>query len=630
MNNELPRGGTSAGLDGVVSKRTIVLSRVVARVVASLLVALMAFAACNCRSKSTGPSITFGPKEIEATKALFTRAPKDLREFWAVLSEKSTVPGLRTFAADQARIATPDVTGSRQPGSIDPARQPDQVLLYRLLGTYAQLRYESEMIALLGRLVSLPTFKAGDRPQHNNPAIVAMGELLQTEAARSGLTFRNVDNRIFEFILPGSGPLDLGIYTHGDVVPAIAELWRLADGERIDPFRLRIMGEKLYGRGTEDDKCSIVSALFALRVIQEANLPVRRSIRLMVETTEETGGDGMEYYKARHPLPQYNVVLDSSYPVVTAEKGYGVVRARFREIPLGEDPSKRTDQNVIVDIEGGAAVNQIPARSVVRLQTQKPADLANRIRRLGRKLDKSGRIKLEAGERDNEVLIQIVGESAHASQPERGANPVSHALVFLAKHRKSLNLANNAYLRAAVFVSDNFGTDDYGRTLGLDFKDDFMGSFTAVVTQAVRKGDAVEVGVNLRLPRGKTRDEVVASIKNRLGEYATRQVAEVGGVPFDLEVTLEEPMVRDPNRIWIQTLLGIYGDVTGRPSQAVASSGATTARQLPNGVNFGPSRPEEKYRGHTALEYKNRSDFLMDVQLFTEMILRLGNLETME
>ena len=52
----------------------------------------------------------------------------------------------------------------------------------------------------------------------------------------------------------------------------------------------------------------------------------------MIETTEETGGDGMKYYREKTPLPEYNIVLDSKYPAVVAEKGSGTLKVFF---PVG-------------------------------------------------------------------------------------------------------------------------------------------------------------------------------------------------------------------------------------------------------------------------------------------------------
>ena len=37
----------------------------------------------------------------------------------------------------------------------------------------------------------------------------------------------------------------------------------------------------------------------------------------------------MKYYRAKTPLPDYNIVLDSKYPAVVAEKGTGALRVFF-------------------------------------------------------------------------------------------------------------------------------------------------------------------------------------------------------------------------------------------------------------------------------------------------------------
>ena len=37
----------------------------------------------------------------------------------------------------------------------------------------------------------------------------------------------------------------------------------------------------------------------------------------------------MKYYRAKTPLPDYNIVLDSKYPAVVAEKGSGALKVFF-------------------------------------------------------------------------------------------------------------------------------------------------------------------------------------------------------------------------------------------------------------------------------------------------------------
>jgi hypothetical protein len=85
--------------------------------------------------------------------------------------------------------------------------------IYRLLGLYNRLIHKKNILTLLERMVAIPTFKTS-RPQYKNPQIIKFGKLLKTVAGELNLTYRNVDNRVFEFILEGSSAEAFGIYTH--------------------------------------------------------------------------------------------------------------------------------------------------------------------------------------------------------------------------------------------------------------------------------------------------------------------------------------------------------------------------------------------------------------------------------
>ena len=63
--------------------------------------------------------------------------------------------------------------------------------------------------------------------------------------------------------------------------------------------------------------------MYAMKVIKEEKLPLARTFKLLVDTTEETAGDAIPYYFERNPVPQYNLALDGGYPVVIAEKARG-------------------------------------------------------------------------------------------------------------------------------------------------------------------------------------------------------------------------------------------------------------------------------------------------------------------
>ena len=62
----------------------------------------------------------------------------------------------------------------------------------------------------------------------------------------------------------------------------------------------------------------------------------------------------------------------------------------------------------------------------------------------------------------------------------------------------------------------------------------------------------------------------------------------------------------------------------------VPTAGSTTAKLMPNAINFGPAMPGKKCPAHNALEYKEVPDLQADMQMFTEMLVRIGNLQQMQ
>ena len=97
----------------------------------------------------------------------------------------------------------------------------------RLLGLYVRLRHRDSLLGTLSDLVAIPTDKRGDQPQHQNPEVRRFGQSIGRLAAELGLDFRDVDNRIFEVTLAGTSSESIGVFTHGDVVPADPTKWVL-------------------------------------------------------------------------------------------------------------------------------------------------------------------------------------------------------------------------------------------------------------------------------------------------------------------------------------------------------------------------------------------------------------------
>ena len=316
---------------------------------------------------------------------------------------------------------------------------------------YNRLRNLDVVIADIEKMVALPTVRDDKTPPHEHPPILAFGTLVEAMAKNFGLQYRNVDNRIFEVTLPGTGAEEFGILTHADVVPVIADEWVLPDGTKLDPFKVTRVGDLLYGRGTIDDKGSIAAALYAMKGVKESGLSLERSIRLMIETTEETGGDGMKYYMERTKLPEYNVVLDSKYPAVVAEKGSGTLTLRF--------PMRATDGKgiAVVALSAAASANTIPqtARATIKGGDIAAAVATLEAARAGfiSKYEKHGgsfAIDIQKGEQS--VDLKITGTSAHGSRPEEGVNPLPRLALFL--RDSALTLADNHYAKAIRYLNE--------------------------------------------------------------------------------------------------------------------------------------------------------------------------------
>ncbi|MFJ3485946.1 dipeptidase [Pseudomonas sp. NPDC090202] len=489
--------------------------------------------------------------------------------------------------------------------------------VYRLLGLYARVKYGAAATETLRELVAIPTFRVDGVPQHENPEFLKIADMIKTLAQTFNLNFRNVDNRVYEISLPGSGKEVVGIHAHADVVPVTPENWVLQDGTRLDPFKVTLIGDRMYGRGTEDDKNGIVVAMYAMKIIHDEKLPLARNFKLLIDTTEETSGDAIPYYFERNPTPDYNLALDGGYPVVIAEKGYGTVMASFAR-RNGEGSGAE-----IISMTGGLATNQIPSKSVATLLSDTPAELAASLQKAGAEYVKrnGGNFEIAAEVAGKDVKLTVTGVSAHSSEPQSGVNPVARMLDFINGLDGQVALKHNHITDAARYAADNWGLDYLGGKLGVGFADDFMGPLTTSLTYVALDDKVFKLAVNLRVPKGKSPDTLKAEIAGKLEAWSKQT-----HIAPTFDYSIAEPMYRNPNGEWVKALLAVATENLGMAHTFGTSAGATSVHELPNGVQFGLAMPNVKYTGHNDNEFKTTGQFLLDLQIVTEMMARVGQL----
>jgi len=84
--------------------------------------------------------------------------------------------------------------------------------------------------------------------------------------------------------VPGHSDAKVWVLSHLDVVPPGDEsLWHS------DPFTLRVEGDRLYGRGTEDNHHGIVTSLMAAKALLDLGHMPARTLALTLVADEETG-----------------------------------------------------------------------------------------------------------------------------------------------------------------------------------------------------------------------------------------------------------------------------------------------------------------------------------------------------
>ncbi|MEE4575637.1 dipeptidase [Pseudomonas alliivorans] len=544
-------------------------------------------------------------QSADILKAFNEKSATDFRQFLASVAKSDLAKTASLEPAIHAFLGNKTLT----------AEQQNEI--HRLLGIYARVKYGSAANETLRELVAIPTFAVEGVAQHDNPEFIKIAEKLKTLAQSFNLNFRNIDNRVYEVSLEGAGEEVVGIHAHADVVPVTPANWVLPDGTRLDPFKVTLIGDRMYGRGTEDDKNGIVVAMYAMKVIKEEKLPLARNFKLLIDTTEETSGDAIPYYFERNPTPNYNLALDGSYPVVIAEKGYGTVMANF---PVRKGEGKGAE---ITSLTGGAATNQIPSKSVATLVADNPAELAAELQKAGAEYARrnGGDFQVDAAVEGKDVTLTVTGVSAHSSEPASGVNPVARMLDFINSLDGKLALKHNHITDAARYAADNWGLDYLGSKLGVGFSDEFMGPLTASLTFVGMDAKTFKLAVNLRVPKGKSPAKLKAEIAEKLTAWSKQSKI---APAFDYSIA--EPMYRNPEGEWVKALLAVATENLSMPHKFGTSAGATSVHSLPNGVQFGLARPEAKYTGHTDSEFKTTGQFLLDLQIVTEMMGRIGQL----
>ena len=116
----------------------------------------------------------------------------------------------------------------------------------------------------------------------------------------------------------GEGDKLIGIFAHQDVVPATGN-WT---HNPFEPFYSE-EENRLYARGTSDDKGPGIASYFALKALKDAGLIKNYRVRLVFGGDEERGSSCLTYYfeNLKKEEPTFGFTPDADFPLIYGEKG---------------------------------------------------------------------------------------------------------------------------------------------------------------------------------------------------------------------------------------------------------------------------------------------------------------------
>ena len=441
-------------------------------------------------------------------------------------------------------------------------------------------RDREKLIASLQESIRIPSTEgaAEEGAPFGKPVAEALEHALKT-AESLGLAAENMEGYVGCIEL-GEGEEMLGVVCHLDVVPE-------GTGWDHPAYGAEIEDGIMYGRGTLDDKGPAFASIYALAAIKEAGIPLKRRIRIILGTNEETGWGCMNYYKEHGEAPTLAFTPDGNYPVVNSEKG--ILHTTFE---------KRFESRV--RMKAGTRPNVVPGRTEIFVPVCSC--------RVNEAIAASGLddFTFEVEDAEGGTSITVIGLDAHASMPEDGRNTIQAAFTVLDK----LGIDGEDG-RVIARMHEALGMGLHGESMGLDITD---ASGRLTLNPGViewNENGIVDFKIDVRHPISVEAEQVKEAQKAALGMEIIHEHAQHGlYVPADSEL--------------VSKLLDVYAERSGNRLPPLAIGGGTYARAFDNAVAFGSEIPGHPAPVHMPNEFISIEDLMFNAHMIADAMLALA------
>ena len=368
---------------------------------------------------------------------------------------------------------------------------------------------------------ALPGAPFGKGPKQVLDAVLDMGQ-------KEG--FYTVDHQVGVVCIAfKEGQPDLGIWTHGDVVPE-------GDGWNYEPYDAVEYKGCIIGRGATDNKGQLAAMFHLFKIFKTLDIHLNYNPAIYVGSNEESGMKDMigipGNLDARGFLhvctpPRLSLVPDSGFPV-----GYG-------------------------------------GNGSLKLLLKSKAPLHGFVLTAGQDDSPAG---AEADFGDFKVITK--------STPSHGARPDSkgNMITKIAQRLLDQNLVDELDRGILEFLRD-VSLDTAGSMFGIDVKKLAESKPLTVSAKKINTVDGyVEFLLDIRYPVTITSEIIMEQIA---------KVCEEGGFVINEKISDIKPYLLDSGSEIIKILMEIANDVTGDDAVPYTLRGATYAHCLPNAYVYG-------------------------------------------
>lgn len=355
----------------------------------------------------------------------------------------------------------------------------------------------------------------------------------------------------------GSGEEMLGILGHLDVVPA-------GDLSKWDsnPFEVVEKDDKLFGRGTQDDKGPTLIALYAVKALMNSGVTFNRRLRFIFGTDEENLWRCINKYMENEEIPTMGFTPDSKFPLIYAEKGL----LQFNFIGQGEP----------LILKGGDSYNAVP--DLITYKNENAVKIEEELKKI------NGTVKREGS------TLTVLGKSVHAASGEDGINAIKKLMMAISNTGLSTPSLD--------FISEYLGDDPYAEKIFGKLEDEMSGKLKFNLGKVDINNEKSLLCFDVRIPVSFSKEEIIKKIEIVATKfnfkYEERDFLKSLYVPLD--------------NFLVKTLRKVYEEETNFDSMPLTSGGATYARSMPNCVAFGPVFPDSKKTEHQPNENLSLKD----------------------